>query len=864
MHVAAGEQTASVEYPLILNGNEHWFSARISMRCDAAGEYDGVTIVVRDDTERKQAEEAVRQSESQLRGIVTSLSKSAIVLIDRDGNYLAAWSDSEFDRRVGRSSKELPGRNMADALPPDKLKEFLRAVRHVSDNRSPLQFEYPLTGAEGRALWHEVTLSPMMREGAEVKAVVVMIHDITERKKAEAALLVRESFENLIMSISTEFVNMNSDEIDAGIERALKSIGEFSDTDRSYVFLFDEAYEECCNTHEWCRAGVTPEKEHLQNCRTADMTWWMKQLREARIVYLKNIEEMLPEATVEYEVLKAQGIVSLLVVPMYYAGRLIGFLGFDSVRGPKGWDEEIVRLLRVVSDLLANACMRKNYERDLRESEELYRLIAENQSDVIWTLDRNLKYTYISPSIRTLRGYEPNDVMKTRSILDAVDPESLQRLLGIIEEEKHLEKEKYNPRRTLKLETRVKHRDGRNIWVEVHINYLRDADNRFSGVLGVTRDISDRKDAEMKLRQSEELYRTVVENSGESITILDRDGKCLFLNGTAAERRGGRVEDYIGKTLFEVYPAEIAERKLADVRRVIDSGEGDAVEYQIPVGGEWRWFRILLQPLRDSEGRIFTVMVLSFDIEKNKSLLRELTNSRETVNAVFTNIQEFFIILNEGGVVLHANPYIHVRLGYSENEMNGFDIGRFIAADFIKGKEQLFSGVPEVGSKSMFIPFIARDGSWIYTESRISKGHWEGREVFFGVCRDLTERVRAEKDLKESEATARTLLNLMPSIAMLVDPEGPILAVNTKATESLGLSEEELLGKSPFDLFDREVAENRVIHFVDAVRERRPIEFEDDRDGMHFKHIVVPLFDDNGEIMRFAVFSTVLEDKDIS
>lgn len=89
--------------------------------------------------------------------------------------------------------------------------------------------------------------------------------DITERKKTEEALRYRTEIEKLVTTISTNFINLSSDEINRGINNALKTIGEFTGVDRSYMFLFSNDGQKMDNTHEWFAEGIEPQIGNLKN-----------------------------------------------------------------------------------------------------------------------------------------------------------------------------------------------------------------------------------------------------------------------------------------------------------------------------------------------------------------------------------------------------------------------------------------------------------------------------------------------------------------------------------------------------------------------------------------------------------------------
>jgi len=160
---------------------------------------------------------------------------------------------------------------------------------------------------------------------------------------------------------------------------------------------------------------------------------------------------------------------------------------------------------------------RQQAEKALKESENNYRLLADNVNDVIFVLDMNLNYTYISPSVKILRGYEPEEVLKL-SPIETLTPSSWDLAVRTVSEAMELEKSEHRDISiswTLQLEMRRK--DGTTVWTEVKLSFIRDEGQRPVGILGVTREITERKQAEDSLKETLESLRKAV---GVTIQVM--------------------------------------------------------------------------------------------------------------------------------------------------------------------------------------------------------------------------------------------------------------------------------------------------------------------------------------------------------
>ncbi len=137
-------------------------------------------------------------------------------------------------------------------------------------------------------------------------------------------------------------------------------------------------------------------------------------------------------------------------------------------------------------------------------------------------------------------------------------------------------------------------------------------------------DIAERKSLELKLRESELRYRTVVETAGETIAIVDAAGVFRFMNTTAGRRLGGQPADFIGKTMWELFPQDIADRQVGTIRKVIDTATAVNTIVSSYVGGESRWYNTTIEPLKDSVGTVSAAMVVARDIHELKTAQQDL------------------------------------------------------------------------------------------------------------------------------------------------------------------------------------------------------------------------------------------------
>jgi PAS domain S-box-containing protein len=293
--------------------------------------------------------------------ILERLSRSEAVHVPRvaDLPLEAATERVEFEREGIRSLVLVP------VLYRDRLAGFLG-----------------LDAVRSEQSWSDDTI-------ALLRIVGQAIVNALERKRADDSLRYRVEFEKIVTTISAQFINLPFAEIDAGIDRALRSVGEFVGVDRSYIFLRrpDDA-ETVDNTHEWCAEGIPSSKPDLQKVPITRFAWLADRILRGEVVQVPRVSDLPLEARAERERFLPQGMDwGFVLIPMAVGGGILGILGFDLIRRPGRLSDDTVALLGVVGQILINALERKRAEEALRASsrslEQAHRLLQENQSQLV-------------------------------------------------------------------------------------------------------------------------------------------------------------------------------------------------------------------------------------------------------------------------------------------------------------------------------------------------------------------------------------------------------------------------------------------------------------------------------------------------
>jgi PAS domain S-box-containing protein len=203
----------------------------------------------------------------------------------------------------------------------------------------------------------------------------------------------------------------------------------------------------------------------------------------------------------------------------------------------------------VVADITA----RKQAEETLRKSEEKFRFLAEKMVDIVWTLDRDFRTTYVSPSIENALGFTPEE-RKRQSLEEMITPESLQKVQEMFLTELQKEQDaNSDPNRSVTMEIEYFRKDGSTVWMENIVKGIRDPGGAIVGMHGVSRDITERKSAEQALRESETKFRTLFDLSPQAISLSElQSGKLVDVNHKLCELTQYTKEELLGLNATEV------------------------------------------------------------------------------------------------------------------------------------------------------------------------------------------------------------------------------------------------------------------------------------------------------------------------
>ncbi len=452
---------------------------------------------------------ALVEERDRYRSIFESLHEPAL-LLDPDGavthmNRAAAELFEQPPVTSGLIEPSKPSEGPSEALLSDILLTTAAGGGETA-------FEREIEGPIGPRRYR-ITARTLVDAGAPPSDTLLVFTDVTEASETQRRLRYRGELAQLVLDISTEFTGLTNERVDRAIEEALRDVGRFTGADSAYAFRFSDDGRRLSMTHLWHSGRLVASKARLQNLDIEAMPWWMGRLRAGEVVAVPSLDRLPDDAGAVRGLLEEQGIQAILDVPLYLDGEIYGFIGLGSKEPRAHWGEDVIHLLRILGQMVTNVMRRRRAEQAYAQERRLLRTVIDNLPDYIYVKDAQSHFVLSNAAhLRLMRRSRLEDVVG-KTDLDMF-PRTLAE--GYYRDEQNLIR---TDEALVNREETVIDERGHKQWVLTTKVPLHDARGRVTGLVGMSRNITERKNMEEALAE----HARLLEQANEDLRRRNHD-----------------------------------------------------------------------------------------------------------------------------------------------------------------------------------------------------------------------------------------------------------------------------------------------------------------------------------------------------
>ncbi len=505
--------------------------------------YEGT---MEDITERKLAEEALRESEERYRTIF-ELSPEAVVYLDTRGTVLAAnkriydWLGYDSEEVIGVNGAELPF--LTEESKRTIGKNFVRRIK--GEDVAP--YEIDCIAKDGTKEVGRVRANPVLDAEGKVVADLVLIANVTEMWQVQEALERKLAYEQALAYSSQ--VLLEIDNLDHAMISAAEELLLVIGVSRVCIFknFEDPADGTCmCLIHEAIAEGFESRLnerplKHLPYSQISERLLDNLLISDA----CGGIVSEMPEA--ERKFLESQGIRSILRIPVRAGSDLWGFLALHDCADERVWGQEDIGLLQTVASMLGNTIEHRRADEAVRGSEEKLRAVVETANQAVISADQRGRIISWNQAAEKIYGYTEEEMLGKSPTL--MMPERFREGFA-----KGIGRAAASGKLNISghmMELVGLRKDGAEFPVEIsHAIWKMGGETFFTTVIS---DITERKKVEQTLRENEEKYHTLFENAGDALFIM-KDDVFLDCNSLTLEIFGCKRKDIVGQTPYRISP----------------------------------------------------------------------------------------------------------------------------------------------------------------------------------------------------------------------------------------------------------------------------------------------------------------------
>ncbi|MBA4393706.1 MAG: hypothetical protein C0407_09160, partial [Desulfobacca sp.] len=319
------------------------------------------------------------------------------------------------------------------------------------------------------------------------------------------------------------------------------------------------------------------------------------------------------------------------------------------------------------------------------------------------------------------------------------------------------------------------------------------------------------------LKEDMEKYRDLLNESSDPIFSFLPDGRYRHVNQAFAEGVGRRQEEIVGKTIWDIFPKEEADKRFSAVKWVFENAQTRVIEVRVPRPDGDRYYITTAKPIINAQGQVIFTHCVSKEITDRKKAEDQLRESEERYRTILENIEDGYHEVDRAGNFVFFNESFRKIMGYSKEELQGMNFRQYSDDENVRKVKQAYNQVFRTGEplKRFEWEIIRKDGARRHIAVSVSlvKDSLGRPSGFRGIVRDVTERKETEEALKKSEKKFRDIFENAVEGIFQSTPDGKYISVNPALVRMRGYASPEEMIQSISN-----IGEQIYVHPEDRIR----------------------------------------------
>ena len=604
---------------------------------------------------------------------------------------------------------------------------------------------------------------------------------ITKKQQSDEEIRRLLEFQQTVSRISSRFVGIS--DINNSINESLRDIGLFTGASFAYLIQFSENSHTTQKSYTWNSPKLKRPLVIRDKLNPKLFPWWGTKLFDREIIQIDDVSCLPAQASLEKETLERLGVKAAIAIPLYIGENVGGFMGVANLFHPTQWVKDCVDMVKISAEIITNALRRTRAEEMVLASEKYFRTLIENTVETIIIVDETGKLKYRSPSIFSMSGFKPEEIIG-KNFIEFVHPDEILTAMQLFYEGIK------TPYKIATCEFRIKNKDGS--WCNVAVigkNALNDP--VVKGVILNLQDITESKRAGEKIERAAQEWKVTFDAIRDPVWICDQNCNLLRVNKAYADAADKEPKEIIQMKCYEVL------KEAKDICPNCPHKQALVTKTQVdrffPIGN--KHIHIMASPVY-YDNEVTASVCIATDITVYRRMEDDLRYAAQKWRTTFDGIGEAICLTDAAGQIMQCNQAFADLLGKPFGEIIGHEYKEMLIRPIIKTPIEIpFTELWETGLEQKLT--VQLDNRWfnIVADPVLDENsRLIGATLIFS---DITENKRAsdelnrlyqiEKELRhELEAEIKRRTEFTRSLVHeLKTPLTPVLASSELLVEEL-------------------------------------------------------------------------------